>query len=341
MFEEKNEVASPADREGTSQSPYPEFHGTREEWCLRVIDAVTPILAEYDIEMQGDREIRISIAKVKGNEGGYCVNSSASHDGRVNHIVISTRLEKPEHIVHTIVHEMMHAYDDCNSGHRGRWKRWANILQMQTKGWDSSPMLLDIIGRVLMKVGIPVEHRSTKTRAPKQRETSQIRYVCQVCAGFARVPRKAAIEGFLLFCGRCDEEMLSELDDFSAWRSRREERADRTRKEQKQQEQPKKPEPSTTADMDATIPPAIYPHREFFRSVVATRKSAWATEVMQWLDEVAKPSSVSRVSTIVPDVLRKHIKRLRQALHPDKHSDKSSEAIKSATEIAAYLNKIS
>lgn len=96
----------------------------REAWLteaanLILDDILTPIAeAKYEYERPS---IRISIGFPKHSRGGkaiaVCFIRAASSDG-VNEIFINPELDDPIKVMEAMVHELIHAYDDCASGHR-------------------------------------------------------------------------------------------------------------------------------------------------------------------------------------------------------------------------------
>ena len=97
----------------------------RESWLteagnLILDDILTPIVLASGYTF--DRpQFRISIGFPKHSRGGkaiaVCFIRAASSDG-VNEIFINPELDDPIKVMEAMVHELVHAYDDCASGHR-------------------------------------------------------------------------------------------------------------------------------------------------------------------------------------------------------------------------------
>lgn len=105
----------------------------------------------------------------------------------------------------TILHELAHSFDDCRSGHKGRWRRWALTLGIALKDRPRTPECVAMIEQALREVGIPAAHVVTKL-LPKRAKSSQVRYECPVCHRHAHVPLALADGGFSLAC--VDDQMI-------------------------------------------------------------------------------------------------------------------------------------
>jgi len=187
------------------------FTGTREAWCIEVLQMVVDWLGEvHDLRMPEGRQIAISIASLTAKHLGYCKGSKSSIDGRTNHIVVCTKQADPKELAHTIVHEVLHSIDDCNSGHRGRWKKMADRVGLRARGHERSDEFDRFLDRVIQSVGIPGQHRPTLVAAPKSKNPSQVKHTCPACDGFARIPLAPTVEGYRVACMTCRVEMVPE-----------------------------------------------------------------------------------------------------------------------------------
>ena len=97
----------------------------RESWLteagnLILDDILTPVVKKAGYEYERP-QFRISIGFPKHSRGGksiaVCFVRAASTDG-VNEIFINPELDDPVAVMEAMVHELVHAYDDCASGHR-------------------------------------------------------------------------------------------------------------------------------------------------------------------------------------------------------------------------------
>lgn len=99
---------------------------TREEWLGYAVEALRPLLG--DVGAAFPRRIRVSVGfggntgRYERTVGGVCFAREASHD-RVNQIFISPLHSDGWRVLMILLHELMHACDDCRSGHRGYFAR--------------------------------------------------------------------------------------------------------------------------------------------------------------------------------------------------------------------------
>lgn len=188
------------------------FAGTREAWAEKITAALFPMLVAEGIAPVGDhRQIRIALAPLPAKTLGLCYPSSKSTTGDVNLITLSTDQGEPIELVHTIMHEMMHAFDDCRSGHRNRWLRWANQIGIVARGHIRGPIAERMVQTALAEVGFPTAHVITVRKVQKPK-SSQVRYECPGCRLHVHMPLKSADDGFEVACLRCKALMVRRME---------------------------------------------------------------------------------------------------------------------------------
>jgi hypothetical protein len=107
---------------------------TREAWLHAAIDVLRPRFV--DIEMPLPDKIYISVGFGYGAKResakvlGQCWARSASDDG-VNHIFISPEVNDTVRVLDILIHELIHAADDCRNGHKGPFARAAKAVGLQ------------------------------------------------------------------------------------------------------------------------------------------------------------------------------------------------------------------
>lgn len=107
---------------------------TREGWLDRAVES----LREHVFEPQGEHvpPVRVSVGWPKGGRGnktiGQCWAAQAASD-EVSQVFISPVLDNVAEVLETLVHELVHAVDNCESGHRGEFKRIATAVGLEGK----------------------------------------------------------------------------------------------------------------------------------------------------------------------------------------------------------------
>ena len=105
---------------------------TREEWLELAVSHLRPLFAEIDVKLP---DVRVSVGwpskggtRSKGKVIGQCWKSTTATDG-VCQLFISPILGgDPLQLLGVLAHELIHAADDCNSGHKGNFAKWAKAL---------------------------------------------------------------------------------------------------------------------------------------------------------------------------------------------------------------------
>jgi len=104
----------------------------REQWLMKAVEHIVPIFerAGYAVPV-----VKVSVGFPstggKGRHLGQCWSSKAAEDG-INQIFIAPHLHTPFDFLDTLVHELVHAVDNCESGHGEGFKRIA--LDVGLKG---------------------------------------------------------------------------------------------------------------------------------------------------------------------------------------------------------------
>lgn len=107
-------------------------HTTREAWLVAAVEALRPMFADLGETVPA---VRVSVGwpggrGKKNSVIGQCWASRAAAD-EVAQVFISPVLDDAAVILSTLAHELVHAVDDCKSGHRGRFAKIAKGLGLE------------------------------------------------------------------------------------------------------------------------------------------------------------------------------------------------------------------
>ena len=122
----------------------------REQWLMQAVEHLAPLFerAGYAVPI-----LRVSIGfpstGSKGRHLGQCWSTKSAVDG-VNQIYIAPHLPTPLDVLDTLVHELVHAVDDCQSGHGENFKKIA--LDVGLKGPMRSAGAGDWLKRDLIQI---------------------------------------------------------------------------------------------------------------------------------------------------------------------------------------------
>ena len=140
----------------------------REQWLMQAVDHLVPIFERSGYSVP---TVRVSVGfpstGAKGRHLGQCWSTKSAVDG-INQIFIAPHLQTPFDFLDTLVHELVHAVDDCQSGHGENFKKIA--LDVGLKGPMRSAGAGDLLKQDLMRIsetlgGFPHGRLSLPVRA--------------------------------------------------------------------------------------------------------------------------------------------------------------------------------
>lgn len=99
---------------------------TREEWLLAAVDLIRPLFQAKGYTVPADCQVSCGFAStgLRSHHIGQCWSRKSSSDGR-NQIFISPALVDAIEVLDTLVHELVHAVDDCAHKHGKEFKKIA------------------------------------------------------------------------------------------------------------------------------------------------------------------------------------------------------------------------
>jgi hypothetical protein len=140
---------------------------TREEWLHQAIEALRP---EFEkIEFPLPEKIHVSVGFGYGAKResatilGQCWPTVLSEDS-VNHIFISPEMNDSARVLDVLIHELVHAADNCKSGHKGDFAKHAKALGLTGKmtATVATPELAETLKALAEKIG-PYDHAKLYT----------------------------------------------------------------------------------------------------------------------------------------------------------------------------------
>ena len=122
---------------------------------------------------------------------GQCFNRAASKAG-VNEIFISPTIADTYEVLGTLIHELVHAVDDCVNGHTGEFVRMAKAVGLTGKptqcGAEKGTELWDKLEAYITKHG-EYPHEELMVGSKKQ-TTRMLKIECPCCGFKVRASRK-------------------------------------------------------------------------------------------------------------------------------------------------------
>lgn len=167
----------------------------REAWLGAAIEILRPMFADAaGVELPAD------IAVSCGWPGGKSVRKvigqcwpTKSGDG-IPHLFISPTLAEPVEVLATLVHELVHAWDDCENGHKAPFGRVARALGLEGKltATHAGERLHEQLAIVADTLG-PYPHKRISVNAAgtvKKQTTRMLKVECPACGYVVRTTAK-------------------------------------------------------------------------------------------------------------------------------------------------------
>ena len=157
-------------------------HITRETWLIAAIELLRPLFAAKGFAVP-PCQVSCGFASTGTRSGhvGQCW-STKSVSNELNQIFIAPTLKTAYDVIDTLVHELVHAVDDCQNKHGKEFKKIA--LKMGLKGpmrsAGAGPELKVVLTDLLTKLG-PYPHEKLKVSMQKVSRSPRPRAVCKKC----------------------------------------------------------------------------------------------------------------------------------------------------------------
>lgn len=158
-------------------------HRTREDWLLAAIELIKPIFKAKGYEVPNDCQVSCGFASTgtRSHHIGQCWSRKSSTHGR-NQIFISPALVDPVEVLDTLVHELVHAVDDCAHKHGKEFKKIAlNIgLEGPMRSAGAGKSLKEHLQQLANQIG-PYPHGRLQVYHHKPTSTPRARAKCTEC----------------------------------------------------------------------------------------------------------------------------------------------------------------
>jgi len=151
-------------------------HSTRESWLEAGVKALTPLFSKagYAVPLC---KVSCGFAStgIRSGHIGQCWSTKASADG-FNQIFVSPALEDAVEVLDTLLHELVHAVDNCEHKHGKEFKKIATKLGMvgPMRSAGAGPALKEVLKEIAVKLGAYPHGRlsvpkKAAARAPRPR----------------------------------------------------------------------------------------------------------------------------------------------------------------------------
>jgi len=155
---------------------------TREDWLLEAVELLRPLFkAKGYLIPPVQVSCGFTSTGVRSGHVGQCwTKSSASNE--INQIFISPTLTTPFEVIDTLVHELVHAVDDCKNKHGPVFKKIALKVGLvgPMRGATAGPVLKPILLDLVQRLG-PYPHGHIKVAMRKPVNRNRPRAKCKEC----------------------------------------------------------------------------------------------------------------------------------------------------------------
>lgn len=122
----------------------PAIRATRESWLESAVEILRPRFSTAGMPLPEKIHVSVGFGYGSRKENatilGQCWARVASVD-HVNHVFISPELSVESAVLGVLLHELIHAADDCENGHKGAFAETAVKLGLEGKMTETLPSL--------------------------------------------------------------------------------------------------------------------------------------------------------------------------------------------------------
>jgi hypothetical protein len=168
----------------------------REAWLQQGVDALQPIFRSAGHLLPAVRvSCGFASTGLRSNHIGQCWSRSTAPDG-INQIFISPMLADPVQVLDTLVHELVHAVDDCAHHHGPVFKKIALSVGLKgpMRSASATPGLLEKLDQIAKRLG-PYPHAELLLPRRPRSPTARPRARCPQCDYTVPMLRKFLVLG--------------------------------------------------------------------------------------------------------------------------------------------------
>ena len=182
---------------------------TREEWLIAAIEALRPLYEEHGHEIPA---YQVSVGwpggrSKKSTTVGQCWPTHAADDGSAS-IFVSPVVKNPLEVLEILGHELIHAIDDCESGHRGNFAKiftQVGFIGRKTTH-EAGPELVEKMKAILNELGrYPHGQMKREAKGAAKQKTYMLKLEA-ICCGYLVRTTQSWIDQGLPSCP-CGNEM--------------------------------------------------------------------------------------------------------------------------------------
>lgn len=177
-------------------------HETRESWLNAASSVIHTHFADEFLEwfgMNGQDHLGnlLVSAGFPSKMGlskriGECWAAEASGDKTQHHIFINPRLEDPIEVIATLAHEMVHAADNGENGHKGPFTKMVRAMGLEGKptATYAGDDFKEVVCKVLDECGFYPHVKLVSVSTPAKQSTRMLKVEAKCCGYMVRTTKK-------------------------------------------------------------------------------------------------------------------------------------------------------
>lgn len=179
----------------------------REEYLEKAIEELKPLFKRNNYELPG---VKVTCSWPGGGSArtriGECWARAAS-SADINEIFISPVIDDSVRALDILVHELCHAVDDCQNGHRKPFGRIARAVGLEGKltATVAGEALTAELIKIVEKIGEYPHKALNPGQGRKKQTTRMIKIECDDCGAVFRMSRQWAAQVNACPCCRGDQ----------------------------------------------------------------------------------------------------------------------------------------
>lgn len=169
--------------------------GNRESWLQEAVGSLTDLFLFNDMPLP---PVHVSTGwpsrggtSTKRRVLGECWRPDVSEDG-TSHIFINPMMDDTPQVLSVLTHELVHAWDGGESGHKGRFIDGAKAVGL-TGPWTSTsagPELVEYLTELEKGIGKYPHSKLTPSVQVKTQTTRMLKVICLSCGYTVRTTQK-------------------------------------------------------------------------------------------------------------------------------------------------------
>jgi len=189
---------------------------TRENWLIMATDKLNDgVFKQHGYEVPKDVKVSCGFPASGGRTGakhqaiGTCHNRASSKAG-VNEVYISPTQDDSIRVLDVLTHELIHAIDDCEHGHKGLFRTIAVDVGLEGKmtSTHAGKELTAKLEKIVQELG-EYPHAEVSTANKKKQGTRNIKVECSSC-GFGWRASQTMIDRMTnATCNGCGSDTLT------------------------------------------------------------------------------------------------------------------------------------